>query len=149
MLSPPPFKTRRQSSLFSPSLVNHHPTMPLILYLLPRALGPVETVPGSTVGGPEGSVMKETVSGTSVVVQWLRLHAPNAGVLGSVLGWGTQSHMLQLRILQAAMKTPCSQINKRNLLKDRKKLALMKVGPQEKYVLSHSVMSDSFYRYGL
>ena len=52
--------------------------------------------------------------------------------------------MLQLRILQAAMKTPCSQINKRNLLKERKKLALMKVGPQEKYVLSHSVMSDSF-----
>ena len=35
--------------------------MPLILYLLPRALGPVGTVPGSTVGGPEGSVMKESL----------------------------------------------------------------------------------------
>ena len=79
--------------------------------------------------------MKETVSGTSLVVQWLRLHASNAGVLGSILGWETQSHMLQLKILQAAIKTPCSQINKRNLFKERKKLALMKVGPQEKCVL--------------
>ena len=35
--------------------------MPLILYLLPRALGPVGTVPGSTVGGPEGSVMKQSL----------------------------------------------------------------------------------------
>ena len=65
------------------------------------------------------------------MVQWLRLHAPNAGVLGSILGWGTQSHMLQLKILQAAIKMPCSQINKRNLFKERKKLALVKVGPQE------------------
>ena len=67
--------------------------MPLILYLLPRALGSVGTMSGSTVGGPEGSVRKETVSGTSLVVQWLRLRAPNAGVLGSILSWGTQSHI--------------------------------------------------------
>ena len=33
----------------------------------------------------------------SMVVQWLRLHAPNAGGLGSVPGQGTRSHMPHLR----------------------------------------------------
>ena len=36
--------------------------------------------------------------GTSLVVQWLRLCTPNAGVMGSIPGQGT--------------KTQCSQINK-------------------------------------
>jgi len=31
--------------------------------------------------------------GTSLVVQWLRLCAPKAGKLGSVLGQGTRSNM--------------------------------------------------------
>ena len=31
--------------------------------------------------------------GTSLVVQWVRLCAPNAGGLGSIPGWGTRSHM--------------------------------------------------------
>ena len=31
-----------------------------------------------------------------MVVQWLRLHAPNAGVSGRIPGQGTRSHMLQL-----------------------------------------------------
>ena len=35
--------------------------------------------------------------GTSLVVQWLRLRAPNAGGLGSIPGQGTRSHMLQLK----------------------------------------------------
>ena len=35
--------------------------------------------------------------GTSLVVQWLRFHAPNAGGLGSVPEWGTRSNMQQLR----------------------------------------------------
>ena len=35
--------------------------------------------------------------GTSLVVQWLRLHTPNAGALDSILGQGTRSRMLQLR----------------------------------------------------
>ena len=42
--------------------------------------------------------------GTSLVAQWLRLHAPNAGGLGSIPDRGTRSHMPQLRILQAATK---------------------------------------------
>ncbi|TEA39938.1 hypothetical protein DBR06_SOUSAS10310031, partial [Sousa chinensis] len=51
----------------------------------------------------------------SLVVQCLRLHAPNAGGPGSIPGQGTRSHMPQLRvcmtqlkILCAAMKIPCA-----------------------------------------
>ena len=40
---------------------------------------------------------------TSLVVQWLRLHAPNIGVWGSISGQGTRSHMPQQRL-----KTPCT-----------------------------------------
>ena len=42
--------------------------------------------------------------GTSLVVQWLRLHAPNTRGPGSIPGQGTRSHMLQLKILHAAKK---------------------------------------------
>ena len=42
-----------------------------------------------------------TVS-TSVVVQWLRLCAPNARGLGSIPGQGTRFHMPQLKSLHAA-----------------------------------------------
>ena len=45
-------------------------------------------------------------AGTSLVVQQLSLHAPNAGGLGLIPGWGTRSHM------HAATKTRRSQINK-------------------------------------
>ena len=34
--------------------------------------------------------VKEGELGTSLVVQWLRLHAPNAGGLGSIPGQGTK-----------------------------------------------------------
>ena len=34
---------------------------------------------------------------TSLVVQWLKLHAPNAGGSGSIPGQGTGSHVPQLR----------------------------------------------------
>ena len=42
---------------------------------------------------------KFTKLGTSLVVQWLRFHAPNAGGLASIPGWGTinSSCILQLR----------------------------------------------------
>ena len=30
------------------------------------------------------------ITWTSLVVQWLRLHAPNAGGLGSIPDWGTR-----------------------------------------------------------
>ena len=44
------------------------------------------------------SLFKSLSLGTSLVVQWLRLYCPNAGGPGSILGQGTGSHMLQLRI---------------------------------------------------
>ncbi|TEA29464.1 hypothetical protein DBR06_SOUSAS510016, partial [Sousa chinensis] len=40
----------------------------------------------------------------SLVVQWLRLCAPNAGGPGSVPGQGARSHVPQLKILRAAAK---------------------------------------------
>ena len=40
---------------------------------------------------------KKKGEGTSLAVQWLRLHAPNAGDLGLIPGQGTRSHMLPLR----------------------------------------------------
>ena len=39
----------------------------------------------------------KNVFGTPLVAQWLRRHIPSAGDLGSIPGWGTRSHMLQLR----------------------------------------------------
>ena len=59
-------------------------------------------------------------SWTSLVVQWLRLQAPNAGGLGSIPGQGTRFHMLQLKILNAATKL----INKINMLKKKKKSSI-------------------------
>ena len=59
--------------------------------------------------------------GTSLVVQWLRLRAPNAGGTSSILAQRTRFHMPQLRVrmLQrrsknrsAATKPRHSQINK-------------------------------------
>ena len=35
---------------------------------------------------------------TTLVVQWLKCYAPNAGDLGSIPGWRTRSHMLQVGI---------------------------------------------------
>ena len=39
----------------------------------------------------------KTIAGTSLVAQWLRHHALNAGGLGFP-GEGTKRHMLQLRV---------------------------------------------------
>ena len=43
-------------------------------------------------------------AGTSLVVQGLRFHTPDAGGLGSISGQGTKSYMLQLKILRAPTK---------------------------------------------
>ena len=40
--------------------------------------------------------MTTAMPGASLVVQWLRLHIPNAGGLGSIPGQGTRSHEPQL-----------------------------------------------------
>ena len=55
--------------------------------------------------------MKKNTAGVSGSVQWLRLHRPNAGVPGSILGQGTRFYMPQLKIPHAATKSWHSQIN--------------------------------------
>ena len=45
---------------------------------------------------PDGLGLEIHEKWTSLVVQWLRLHAPSASVLGLIPGWGTGSHMLSL-----------------------------------------------------
>ena len=47
---------------------------------------------------PYSSLHQEFLQGASLVVQWLRLQAPSAGVLASIPGCRTGSHMLQLRV---------------------------------------------------
>ena len=47
------------------------------------------------------SKLKKAV-GTSLVAQWIRLHAPNAGGLGSIPGQETRFHM------HAATKSSCA-----------------------------------------
>ena len=44
--------------------------------------------------------------GSSLVIQQLRLHAPNAGGLGSIPCQGTRSRMLQLRARMLQLKYP-------------------------------------------
>ena len=46
------------------------------------------------------------IPGTSLMVQWLRLHAPNVRGLRSIPGQGTRPHMLQLMI-------PCTSAKKK------------------------------------
>ena len=61
--------------------------------------------------------------GTSLVVQWPRPHAPNAGGPGSIPGQGARSHMQQLKKPHTTTKTWCSQIHEYIFLKgdrDRK-----------------------------
>ena len=58
------------------------------------------------------TILLEPNPRTTLVVQWLRLCAPNAGDLSSIPGQGTRSHMPQLKIPCATIKTWCSQINK-------------------------------------
>ena len=50
--------------------------------------------------GSNQSAHQQINGGTSLVVQWLRLHAPNAGGLGLIPGRGARSHM------HAATKKP-------------------------------------------
>ena len=43
-------------------------------------------------------------AGTSLVVQWLSHHTPNARGQGSIPGQGTRSHMLQVRVCMSQLK---------------------------------------------
>ena len=52
--------------------------------------------------------------GTSLMVQWLRLHVPNAWGLGSIPGQGIKSHMQQLRL--RAVKKVIFYFSKKTLI---------------------------------
>ena len=56
--------------------------------------------------------VKNQPAGTSLVVQWLRLLTLSAGGPGSIPAQGTRSHVPPLKILHAATRAQCSQINK-------------------------------------
>ena len=51
---------------------------------------------------------KEKRMRTSLVVHWLRFHAPNAGGSGSIPGQATRCYTLQLKITRAATKRSCT-----------------------------------------
>ena len=50
------------------------------------------------------SHLKHPLPGTSLMIQWLRLHTPNAEGSGLIHGQGTRSHMQQLRIHMSKLK---------------------------------------------
>ena len=58
--------------------------------------------------GTSSCYFQKPFLGTSLVVQWLRLHTPNAGCPGQ----GIRAHMSQLKISHAPIKTQHSQISK-------------------------------------
>ena len=77
--------------------------------------------------GLSGHIFKST-AGTSLMVQWLRLQAPNAGGLGSIPGQGTRSHMLQRKIprvrqrqLEISTKISTATKTRCNLSKEKEK----------------------------
>ena len=76
------------------------------------------------------------LSGTSLVVQWLGLHVPNAGGLGLITGQEARSHTLHLRvcklqqkILNATTKIQHSQINELTLKKPHLSINCLKNEP--------------------
>ena len=65
----------------------------------------------------EEDAIKDTKTGTSLVVHWVRLCAPNAGGLGSIPVWGTRSHLHAItKSLHAAVKIPCAATKTRHSL---------------------------------
>ena len=65
-------------------------------------------LPRIRLGNRKGvHVMQYKELGTSLVAQWMRLCAPNAGSQGSIPGQGTRSHMCAAaKSLHAATKEP-------------------------------------------
>ena len=52
---------------------------------------------------------------TSLVVQWLRLHAPSARSPGSIPGQGIRFNMLHLRVCMPQLKIPCATIKRTHM----------------------------------
>ena len=61
------------------------------------------------------SHLRNSGTGTSLVVQWVKLHAPNAGGPGSIPGQGTRSRMhAATKSPHAATKIPCAATKTRH-----------------------------------
>ena len=59
--------------------------------------------------------LKNINTGTSLVVQWVRLCAPSKGGLGSILSQGTRSRMhAATKSQHATMKVPCATTKTRH-----------------------------------
>ena len=74
------------------------------------------------------------MQGTSLAVQWLRLHACPAGGMGSIPGWGIRSHMLQSMAKTLKKKKISYQEEKKRNKKNNKKCNALKCsleGPAE------------------
>ena len=56
------------------------------------------------------SLHESSTPGTSLVVQWLRLHTPNAGCPGSIPCRGTRCHRPQLRVHMMQLKSHVPQL---------------------------------------
>ena len=54
---------------------------------------------------------------TSMVIQWLRLRAPDAGNLGLIPGQGARSHVPQLRVDMLQLRLGIAKFNNRSPLK--------------------------------
>ena len=87
--------------------------------LQPQGQGLHQQPTSAPLLGWEADTSSEVCWGTSLVAQWLRLYASNAGGLGSSPGKGSRYHMPQLwvcmpqrKIRGASTQTQCSQINK-------------------------------------
>ena len=89
---------------------------------------------------------------TSLVVQWLRLWAPNVEVQGLIPGPGTRPHMPQLRAHMLQTKTQHSQLNLKTKNSDsrlpQQSTTWDSVLPSQ-WSESHSVVSDSLRPHGL
>ena len=81
-------------------------TLPKKVHLVKTMVFPV------VMYGRESWTITKAERGTSLVDLWLRLLTPSAGDPGSIPAQGTRSHVPQLKILHAATRAQCSQINK-------------------------------------
>ena len=86
------------------------PKMGPVILTLPYGMMPL--IKSYEIGTMKGYELQSTVQiqscclGTSLLIQWLRLHALSARGSGLVPGQGTRSHMPQREISHVATKIP-------------------------------------------
>ena len=99
------------------SVQNPTPPPRISSHLLPPISRSTQQSLLSTCNSGNISQLKMLAPGTSLVVQWLRLHALNAGGLSSIPDQGTRSRMLQLRVHMSQLKNPpCHKEQKSQVL---------------------------------